>query len=235
MILLVWLGLALNLKRRPLWDIVLALLATAMTVQAVRFLSFIGMLGFPIVVSAWRQVAENWIESAYTRRRPLLEIGLIVILLASTLNYGFPYGQSQIKHRQIGWGLGGRMPREAVRYITEQGLEGAIFNDYADGAFLIYHLAPKVRPVMDSRIDVYGDELYREYFLCRRNPVTFFRYLNKYNVAMVLLRKSKDNLQINLYLDKLSATKLLLETDDRLLFSYDPALLPPEFKQQINQ
>ncbi len=235
MILLVWLGLALNIKRRPVWDIVLALLATGMTVQAVRFLSFIGMLGFPIVVCAWRQVAENWIESAYTRRRPLLEILLIVILLASTLIYGFPYGQSQIKHRQIGWGLGGRMPREAVHYITEQGLEGAIFNDYADGAFLIYHLAPKVRPVMDSRIDVYGDELYREYFLCRRNPVTFFRYLNKYNVAMVLLRKSKDNLQINLYLDKLSATKLLLETDDRLLFSYDPALLPPEFKQQINQ
>ena len=149
--------------------------------------------------------------------------------------YGFPYGQSQIKHRQIGWGLGGRMPREAVQYITEQGLEGAIFNDYADGAFIIYHLSPKVRPVMDSRIDVYGDELYREYFLSRRHPVTFFSYLNKYSVNLILLRKSKDNLQINQYLDYIPATKLLLETDDRLLFSYDPALLPEELKQQITQ
>jgi hypothetical protein len=235
MILLVWLGLVLNIKRRPVWDAALALLATAMTVQAVRFLSFIGMLGFPIVVSAWRQVAENWIEPRFLKRRPLLETALLAILLASTLIYGFPYGQGQIKHRQIGWGLGGRMPREAVRFITTQGLEGAIFNEYADGAFIIYHLTPKVRPVMDSRIDVYGDELYREYFLSRRHPVTFFRYLNKYSVNLILLRKSKGNLQINQYLDYIPATKLLLETDDRLLFSYDPALLPEELKQQISQ
>jgi hypothetical protein len=233
MILLVWLGLALNVKRRPLWDVVVALLATAMTVQAVRFLSFIGMLGFPIVVRAWRQVAENWIEPRYTRRRPLIESAFILILLASTLIYGFPYGPA--KHRQIGWGLGGRVPHEVVRYITEHGLEGAMFNDYADGAFIIYHLTPKVRPVMDSRIDVYGDNLYREYFLCRRHPVTFFRYLNKYDVSMVLLRKSEDNLQINQYLDYIPATKLLLETEYRLLFSYDPALLPEELKKQINQ
>ena len=235
MILLVWLGLALNIKRRPVWDVVLALLATGMTVQAIRFLSFIGMLGFPIVVRAWRQAAENWIEAHFLKRRPLLETALVAILLVSTLIYGFPYGQSQIKHRQIGWGLGGREPLEVVRYITEQGLEGAIFNDYADGAFIIYHLSPRVRPVMDSRIDVYGDKLYREYFLCRRHPVPFFRYLNKYNVNLILLRKSNDNLQINNYLYNIPATKLLLETEYRVLFSYDPALLPPELKQQINQ
>jgi len=84
---------------------------------------------------------------------------------------------------------------------------------------------------MDSRIDVYGSELAREYFASRDDPLKFFQYLNKYNVALILLRKSQKNLQINQYLNYIPATKLLLETKDRLLFTYDPELLPPEILQ----
>jgi hypothetical protein len=127
------------------------------------------------------------------------------------------------------------MPYEETRYLTERGFEGNIFNDYGDGAFLIYHLYPKVRPVMDSRIDVYGSELSREYFSCREDPVKFFRYLNKYNVLIILLRKSQENLKINQYLNYIPATKLLLETEKRYLYTFDPELLAPEFKQQISQ
>jgi hypothetical protein len=81
---------------------------------------------------------------------------------------------------------------------------------------------------MDSRIDVYGSELAREYFTSRDNPAKFFQYLNKYNVSFILLRKSKKNAQILDFLVYLQATDLLLETDDRLLFSFDPKRLPPK-------
>jgi hypothetical protein len=227
---LVWLGLALNVKRRPFLDVILALLATLMAVQAIRFISFIGILGFPLAVRTWRAVADTQANSPPVRRRPLIEAVLYGLLLASTLIYGFPYGAA--KHRQVGWGMGGRMPYKATRFLAEQGFEGTIFNDYGDGAFLIYHLYPKVRPVMDSRIDVYGPELAREYFASRDDPLKFFQYLNKYNVARILLRKSQKNLQINQYLGHIPATKLLLETDDRMLYAYDPMRLPPEILQQ---
>jgi len=229
MFFLMWLGLALNVKRRPFLDAMLALLATVMAVQAIRFISFIGILGFPLAVRAWRAVVDTQTNSLPVRRRPLIEAALFGLLLASTLIYGFPYGAA--KHRQVGWGMGGRMPYTATRFLAAEGLEGIIFNDYGDGAFLIYHLYPKVRPVMDSRIDVYGSELAREYFASRDDPLKFFLYLNKYNVALILLRKSQKNLQINQYLGYIPATKLLLETKDRLLFSYDPMLLPPEILQ----
>jgi hypothetical protein len=231
--LIMWLGLALNVKRRPLLDAALALLATVMSVQAVRFLSFIGMLGFPLAVRAWRAVADAQINSPYTRRRPVLETALFGLLLASTTIYGFPYGET--KHRSVGWGLGGRMPYQETEYLAAQELKGAIFNDYGDGAFLIYHLYPRIRPVMDSRIDVYGRELYQEYLFSRQNPIKFFRYLNKYKVSLILLRKSQENLQINQYLNYIPATKLLLETERRYLFSYDPDLLPPDIQQQLSQ
>ena len=226
MCLLLWSGLALNVKRRPFLDAMIALLATLTAVQAVRFLSFIGMLGFPIVVRTWRAVAASYAEALPVKRLPLIEAALFGLLLASTLIYGFPYGKA--KHRQVGWGFGGRMPYEEARFIAEHGIQGAVYNDYGDGAYLIYRLYPKNRPVMDSRIDVYGDALCQEYFTSRDHPKKFFQYLNKYNVSLILLRKSRDNLQINNYLDNLEATKLLLETERRLLFSYDPDLLPPE-------
>jgi hypothetical protein len=232
MFLLLGLGLALNIKRRPFLDTVLALVATVMSVQAIRFISFIGILGFPLAVRGWRAIADTHANSLPVQRRPLFETALFGLLLASTLIYGFPYGEA--KHRRVGWGLGGRMPYQATRFLAGQGFEGNIFNDYGDGAFLIYHLYPKVRPVMDSRIDVYGRELSREYFASRDHPVKFFQYLNKYNVVLILLRKSQKNLQMNQYLDYIPATKLLLETDDRLLFSYDPELLPPEIKRQMS-
>ena len=233
MFLLIWLGLTLNVKRRPFLDTVLALLATVMAVQAVRFLSFIGIFGFPLAVRAWRAAADTHVNPLFVKRRPLCEAALFGLLMVSTLIYGFPYGLT--KHRQVGWGLGGRMPYQTTRFLAEQGLEGTIFNDYGDGAFLIYHLYPKVRPVMDSRIDVYGPELSREYFASRISPFTFFKYLNKYGVSLILLRKNQQNYQINQYLDYIPATKLLLETDDRRLFSYDPELLPPEMLQPPTQ
>jgi hypothetical protein len=230
---MIWLGLALNVKRRPLMDAAFALLATLMSLQAIRFVSFIGILGFPIMVRGWLTVADTYAGAHLVRRRPLLETALFVLILTSTLVYGFPYGES--KHRRIGWGLGGRMPYQATRYITEKGLSGIIYNDYGDGAFLIYYLYPRIRPVMDSRIDLYGNELAREYFTSRDDPITFFRYLNKHGVSYVLLRKSQKNAQILDYLVYIPATEKLLETRDRLLFSYDPERLPPELKQQIAQ
>jgi hypothetical protein len=226
---LVWSGLALNVKRRPLLDAVLALLATVMTVQAIRFVSFIGILGFPITVRAWQAVADTYARPLLSKRRPMIETALFALILASTLIYGFPYGEA--KHRRVGWGLGGRMPYQATRFIADQGFEGTIYNDYGDGAFLIYHLYPGIRPVMDSRIDVYGSELAREYFASRDHPAKFFQYLNKYNVSLILLRKSQKNAEILDYLVYLSATDLLLETDDRLLFSFDPRRLPPKLMQ----
>jgi hypothetical protein len=232
MFILIWLGLVLNVKRRPFLDAVLALLATVMSVQAIRFLSFIGILGFPLAVRAWRAVADIQVNPLTVKRRPLIEAALFGLLLASTLIYGFPYGQA--KHRKVGWGLGGRMPYQATRFLAEQGFEGTIFNDYGDGAFLIYHLYPKVRPVMDSRIDVYGSELSREYFSSRDDPIKFFQYLNKYNVSLILLRKMQGNAQVIKLLTRLPATKLLLATDDRLLFSYDSKRLPPEIMQQLD-
>jgi hypothetical protein len=228
--ILMWLGLALNVKRRPLLDAVFALLATVITLQAIRFVSVIGILGFPIMVRAWQAVAGTHAEPLLLKRHFLIEAALIGLILASTLIYGFPYDKAN--HRRLGWGFGGRLPYETVNFLEEQDLEGTIFNDYADGAYILHHLTPKIRPVMDTRIDVYGSELTHEYFSSRDDPEKFFRYLNKYNVSLILLMQTQKNIPVIQLLSQLPASKLLLRADDRFLFSYDPEQLPPEILQR---
>jgi hypothetical protein len=229
--ILMWLGLILNIKRRPLLDAAIALLATVLTVQAIRFISLIGILGFAVTVRAWLAVADKGIRSLFVQRRPIPELILGVFLLASILVYGFPYDKAT--HRRIGWGFGGRLPFETVEFLTQQNMEGNIFNDYADGAFLIHHLAPKIRPVMDPRIDIYGIDLTQEYFSSRDDPINFFHYLNKYEVSLILLMQTKKNIPVINLLSRLPASNLLLRADDRFLFSYDPDRLPPEIRQRL--
>lgn len=229
--IMMWLGLTLSVKRRPLLDAVFALLATVITLQAIRFVAFIGILGFPITVRAWLSVADTLAKPLLVKRHPYIEAALILLILASTIIYGFPYDKTN--HRRIGWGFGGRLPYKSVNFLAEQNSEGIIFNDYADGAYLLHHLSPKVRPVMDSLIDVYGSELTHEYFSSRDDPIKFFQYLNKYNVSLILLMQSKKNVPVIQLLSQLPASKLLLRADDRFLFAYNRELLPPEISQQL--
>jgi len=163
-------------------------------------------------------------------RRDLLA-ALILFILASTIIYGFPYDKTT--HRRIGWGFGGRLPYKTVNFLVDQNYEGIIFNDYGDGAYLLHHLSPKIRPVMDSRIDIYGSQLTHEYFASRDDPLKFFRYLNKYNVSLILLMQTEKNIPVIQLLSQLPAAKLLLRADDRFLFSYNRKRLPAEIAQRL--
>ena len=229
--MLMWLGLILNVKRRPLLDAGFALLATVITLQAIRFVSFIGILGFPLTVRAWLAVADTRAKPLLLRRHYFIEAALILLILASTIIYGFPYDKTT--HRRIGWGFGGRLPYKTVNFLVDQDSEGIIFNDYGDGAYLLHHLSPRIRPVMDSRIDVYGSELTHEYFSSRDDPLKFFQYLNKYNVSFILLMQTEKNIPVIQLLSQLPASKLLLRADDRFLFSYNRDLLPAEIRQRL--
>jgi hypothetical protein len=229
--IMMWLGLFLNIKRRPLMDACFALLASLITFQAIRFVSFIGILGFPITVRAWVAATDSHAKPLLAKRHPFIEAAVIVLLIASTLVYGFPYDKKN--HRRIGWGFGGRPPIETVNFLIEQNIKGTIFNDYGDGAYILHHLTPKIRPVMDSRIDVYGKELTLEYFSSRDDALKFFRYLNKYNVNLILLMQTKKNIPIIQMLSQFPASELLLRADDRFLFSFDPMLLPASIRQRM--
>jgi len=57
-----------------------------------------------------------------------------------------------------------RVPVEgAASFIAARGLSGNVFNEYGDGGYLIYRLAPRARVAVDGRADVYGDQFIKDY------------------------------------------------------------------------
>lgn len=57
-----------------------------------------------------------------------------------------------------------RVPAEgAASFIAARGLSGNVFNEYGDGGYLIYRLAPCAKVAVDGRADLYGDQFIKDY------------------------------------------------------------------------
>ncbi len=101
-------------------------------------------------------------EAAPGRAAPLVWIAAILAGLAVWFAVnGYAYSPSS--RRRMGLGLGRNIPVGAADYLESIGMRGGVFNTYAAGAYLVYRLYPSVRVGMDSRNDVYGEDLYRQY------------------------------------------------------------------------
>jgi tetratricopeptide (TPR) repeat protein len=121
--------------------------------------------------------------------RPAAALAVVtgVLLLLSTwfALVGYPLGPSL--RRSPGLGIGRNIPVGAVDYLAEIGLRGNVFNTYASGAYLIYRLYPDVRVAMDSRNEVYGEELYRLYTRALTDADALEELLNRLHAVAVLL------------------------------------------------
>lgn len=117
-----------------------------------------------------------------------------VLLLCEALHiqvYGYWY--SPVEKRESGIRIAGNMPLCAVDYVERRGLTGNAFTSYTTAALLIHRRYPHVKVNMDSRNEVYGPELFREYSETRRSPQAMEAYLRKYRVDFFLIRRRDFN------------------------------------------
>jgi hypothetical protein len=64
---------------------------------------------------------------------------------------------------KVGRGPDKVLAEDAVNFITAHGLGGKLLNEYGDGGYLIYRLAPHAKVAVDGRADMYGDQFIEEY------------------------------------------------------------------------
>jgi hypothetical protein len=83
-------------------------------------------------------------------------------LLAGVIVLGLPaYAHSE--QAKAGSHPGRILVKDAAAFIAAQGLRGNVFNEYGDGGYLIYRLAPHAKVAVDGRADMYGDQFIKEY------------------------------------------------------------------------
>jgi hypothetical protein len=79
----------------------------------------------------------------------------------------------------------------SARFLATTGVEGNLFNDYGQGGFLGYWLAPKLRSFIDSRTEHYSATVYRDYSRVNRQiggrpGWSFLDILDEYRVDFFL-------------------------------------------------
>jgi hypothetical protein len=144
-------------------------------------------------------------------------MGLGSLLFANATTYG--YAHSAREHRPpIGWGFGGDMPYQEVDLIKKMNLKGIIFNEYSDGALIIHSLVPQVRPVLDSRIDLYPLDLVDEYDHAYVSADYFKRFVRKHHVNLAMLITNRAQPDLLNYLAGDPTWQLLSSTNGRMLY-----------------
>lgn len=120
------------------------------------------------------------------RRPVLLASGAVVAACACVAFLGYPLSFGG-PARPLRMGIGREAPACAAGYVARNGLSGRAFVSYQWGALLVHAASPRVKVSIDSRNEVYGEEIYRAHLEALRSPESMERFLDRYRVDMILL------------------------------------------------
>jgi hypothetical protein len=212
-----WVSIIIRLPTLPVIDFAVAVLVTYLGFRANRFVPDVAIFSFPIIVRSLKHVTDFALKPERLIQRPWVEIGIATLLLTNCVVYG--YAHSAREHRPLpGYGFGGDMPYTETDLLRKLKIKGTIFNEYSDGALIINRLVPDIRPVLDSRIDLYPTDLVEEYDRAYQIPQLFKAYTDKHKVNVVLLYRNRASPAVVQYLDSSPEWERVLTTQGRYLW-----------------
>jgi hypothetical protein len=127
--------------------------------------------------------------------RPAVVLAGSVLMLAvsaAIFTHGYRF-DALSPLRRTGLGVGPNMPVCATDFVRAQHLTGNAFVSYALAGMLIERTYPEVKVNIDSRNEVYGDELYQAYRDALDTPEAMRRFLDRYHVDFFLLPYERCN------------------------------------------
>jgi hypothetical protein len=114
--------------------------------------------------------------------------GLAIVFVAAATWFFFAgYAYNSATVRRTGSGLGPDIPVAAADYVARRHLAGACFNTYSAGAYLAWRFYPALRVGMDSRNDVYGEDLYADYQQALQAPAALASMLGRIGASFIFI------------------------------------------------
>ena len=74
-----------------------------------------------------------------------------------------------------------------IDYVEARKFEGNVLNSPALGAELVYRFYPRLRPAVDSRIDVYGQDYFDRLLKVQNEEPALRQFVERYRVRFILL------------------------------------------------
>lgn len=243
-IFLIIMGLAFKRKKLFLYETGLLVVFTYFAFSATRHISLFALITVPIIAQLWQDIIPNSfmkfkeilkpsyplffqkIEAYFVDRSKSflhLEKRLkyhpipIVLIVLAVLAAGIGWGSSYFGIKED------RYPGAAVSYLKKEPPKRNVFNQYAWGGFLIWHL-PEKKVFIDGRMDVYQKEFSEPYTTVIHLEEGWQEILTQYDISTILVNKktilSKFLLQVS------DEWRLVMDDDAVTLFQKKENNLP---------
>ena len=144
-------------RRAPLGPLLLLGLGFALAANSVRFLGVLAYLALPIAATSWSCDAEG--HGARGESRTWKALALLAVLAVPT-GVGWRFGAPSLQIHKPSY------PVAAADALEALGVEGALFNAYADGGYLGWRLYGKAQVVIDGKTQILFNS--EEFFAARR-------------------------------------------------------------------
>lgn len=139
-------------------NVILVLVFGFMALSALKHVALFALVAIPVLadqISSVIPFTENQPQKdRFVKPFSIVVLLGVVILFVNTLVH---LAQKQeITNRD-------RFPVDAVNYMTENQINGRIFNSYNWGGYMIWNLYPQYKVYVDGRCDMYGAEFVTHY------------------------------------------------------------------------
>jgi len=173
-------------KNLDVVEILLIILFVNMALFSQRFIPLFCIVAAPIFVrnAQWilNQTKNRFVDIFQKKSNDIslmdasgsgyiwLVVGILIVTLAVATN--------RIEHKFDET----RKPVEAVKFLKKASLKGNMFNDDEFGDYIIYSAHPQYKVFIDSRIDMYGVDQFKDYLTMVYFKPGWENVIEKYNI-----------------------------------------------------
>ena len=79
-------------------------------------------------------------------------------------------------------------PANAVQFIKEKNITGNMYNDYGFGPFILFSLYPDYKVFIDTRAEVYGEKMIKDYYYIRYALEHWEKLAESYNISFFVIQ-----------------------------------------------
>ena len=92
-------------------------------------------------------------------------------------------------------------PANAVQFIKEKNITGNMYNDYGFGPFILFSLYPDYKVFIDTRAEVYGEKMIKDYYYIRYALEHWEKLAENYDISFFVIQH-KQEIENALYASK---------------------------------
>jgi hypothetical protein len=213
--------LAVSPKRPNFFEIVTFLLFGILAIKYIRGVVWFGLILSPVVAVhlaallaqlGWGKPSSS--QTASMRRLNVIFLGGLMFLAFISLpwfKHLFPFVPAKQGLISV------ETPIQATEYMIENKLPAQVFHDMAFGSYLIWAAQPEYKVFVDSRIELFPEDIWDDYWSITTAGSNWQELLDKYSIHTLMLEPVK---QIDLIeaADASSAWRRVYEDSAAILF-----------------